>query len=186
MPRYIAFLRGINVGGHRVKMDRLRGLFHEMGFEGVSTFIASGNVLVETDSDDVDSLRKVIEGGLRSALGYPVETFLRTPERLAEIGDHGSPPEYAQAGAGDAGGTAHYVLFLHHSAPAPLRAALSELESAADRFSFDGKEIHWWIRGKMSESPLFGGVLERALRDVPNTMRNVNTLRRLVAKIRSG
>ena len=42
MPRYVALLRGINVGGHRVKMDHLRSLFGDMGFDGVATFIASG------------------------------------------------------------------------------------------------------------------------------------------------
>ena len=45
MSQYIAFLRGINVGGHRVKMDRLRAIFIELGLQDVSTFIASGNVL---------------------------------------------------------------------------------------------------------------------------------------------
>jgi len=44
MKRYIAFLRAINVGGHTVKMDLLRGLFAGLGYAGVETFIASGNV----------------------------------------------------------------------------------------------------------------------------------------------
>jgi uncharacterized protein (DUF1697 family) len=186
VPSYIAFLRGINVGGHRVKMDRLRGLFREMGFEGVSTVVASGNVLFEADSDDIGSLRQTIEGGLESALGYAVETFLRTPERLSEVGDHGPTSHSTGPGAEDDSGTAHYVLFLHHSASARLQAALTELESDTDRFTFDGNEIHWWIQGKMSESPLFGGALDRALGGVPYTMRNMNTVGRIVAKIRAG
>jgi uncharacterized protein (DUF1697 family) len=45
MPQTIALLRGINVGGHRVKMDRLRLLFEELDLRHVSTFIASGNVI---------------------------------------------------------------------------------------------------------------------------------------------
>ncbi|HXW01123.1 MAG TPA: DUF1697 domain-containing protein, partial [Anaerolineae bacterium] len=47
LPKYIAFLRAINVGGHTVKMDYLRRLFEEMGFSKVETFIASGNVIFE-------------------------------------------------------------------------------------------------------------------------------------------
>ena len=47
MRRYVAFLRAINVGGHTVKMDRLRALFAELGHGGVETFIASGNVIFE-------------------------------------------------------------------------------------------------------------------------------------------
>jgi hypothetical protein len=45
-----------------------------------------------------------------------------------------------------------------------------------------GLEIHWRIKGKMSESPLFGGDLERVLRGIPNTSRNMNTLRRILTK----
>ena len=183
MPSYVAFLRGINVGGHRVKMDRLRGLLGEMGFEGVSTFIASGNVHFTTAATDEGETRATIEEGLAEALGYDVETFLRTPVRLAEIAEHG-----ANAGSGapewcDAEGTAHYVLFLHGPASEELRSALGDLESDRDGFTFDGHEAHWWIRGKMSESPLFGGALDRALRAFPNTMRNMNTVRRIVAKV---
>ena len=49
IARHIAFLRAINVGGHTVTMDRLRRLFGEMGFRGVETFIASGNVVFEAE-----------------------------------------------------------------------------------------------------------------------------------------
>lgn len=41
MPRYVAFLRGINVGGHRVKMDRLKALFGELDLADVATFVRS-------------------------------------------------------------------------------------------------------------------------------------------------
>jgi len=48
MPRYVALLRGINLGGHTVKMDRLKKLFEELGLKNVETFIASGNVIFES------------------------------------------------------------------------------------------------------------------------------------------
>ena len=44
---YIALLRGINVGGHTVKMERLRGLFGELGLERVRSYIQTGNVFFE-------------------------------------------------------------------------------------------------------------------------------------------
>ncbi len=62
MPRHIAFLRGINVGGHRVKMDELRRLFGELSFSDVSTFIASGNVVFESPDEDRAGLEREIEG----------------------------------------------------------------------------------------------------------------------------
>lgn len=61
VPRYAALLRGINVGGHRVKMDRLRGIFEEFGFAEVTTFIASGNVIFRRPSDDAVALERQIE-----------------------------------------------------------------------------------------------------------------------------
>src|SRR5687768_4657369 len=85
MPRYIAFLRAINVGGHTVKMDRLRQLFEELGFANVETFIASGNVIFETRSTKMPALEKKIERHLHAALGYEVTTFIRTPAELTAV-----------------------------------------------------------------------------------------------------
>ncbi len=48
MPRCIAFLRAVNVGGRIVKMDALRGHFEAAGFTSAETFIASGNVIFDT------------------------------------------------------------------------------------------------------------------------------------------
>ncbi len=78
MPRYVAFLRAINVGGHVVKMERLRGLFAELGFAKVETFIASGNVIFETRAKTAGALETKIERHLHDALGYEVTTIVRT------------------------------------------------------------------------------------------------------------
>ena len=61
MHRYIALLGGINVGGHRVKMDTLRELFEALGFTNVATFIASGNIIFETSANDMQLLETQIE-----------------------------------------------------------------------------------------------------------------------------
>ena len=85
MTRYIAFLRAINVGGRTVKMDELRTLFAAMGFAGVETFIASGNVIFAADHSDAAALQQRIEGELNQALGYAVATFLRTDAEVAAV-----------------------------------------------------------------------------------------------------
>ncbi len=82
MTRYIAFLRAVNVGGHVVKMDRLRALFGELGLRRVRTYIQTGNVFFETDEPDRAALTARIERHLEQALGYRVATFLRT---VAEV-----------------------------------------------------------------------------------------------------
>jgi uncharacterized protein (DUF1697 family) len=80
--RYIALLRGINVGGHQVKMERLREVFAELGLAHVRTYIQTGNVFFDTDAGDRAGLTLAIEGHLRQALGYEVPTCLRTVPEL--------------------------------------------------------------------------------------------------------
>src|SRR5690242_5830957 len=82
---YIALLRGINVGGHTVKMERLRELFTELGFTRVRTYIQSGNVFFETAQTDRQILTQMIEQHLLQALGYEVPVFLRTIPELEQI-----------------------------------------------------------------------------------------------------
>lgn len=187
MPQYIAFLRGINVGGHRVKMDRLREVFEESALTSVSTFIASGNVIFSSDSDDASALTDRIEQHLAQELGYEVATFLRSPSQLQEIAAFEAPEvtregrtaesETAQNAAGSV-----YVMLLREPASEALRASLMELNSETDQFHSSGCEVYWSVQGKVSESPLFGTKLERATRGVSTTMRNINTMRRLAAK----
>lgn len=76
--KYIALLRGVNIGGHRVKMEQLRELFRELGFSNVRSYIQTGNVFFETADGDRAALTRKIERHLNMALGYEVPTFLRT------------------------------------------------------------------------------------------------------------
>ena len=78
MTLYIAFLRAINVGGRTVKMDRLRGLFEQVGYADVETFIASGNVIFRSPAEDTQALERQIEAHLAASLGYEVAAFVRT------------------------------------------------------------------------------------------------------------
>jgi len=82
---YIAFLRGINVGGHVVKMDRMRHLFEELGLRNVRSYIQSGNIFFETDEEERPKLTATVEQHLHQALGYAVPTMLRTIEEVEEL-----------------------------------------------------------------------------------------------------
>lgn len=179
IQRYIAFLRGINVGGHRVKMDRLRELFEEMGFSNVSTFIASGNVIFSASSDDVGSLTARIEKCLAERLGYDVTTFIRSPAELEAIAAF----KTGNSGSGEPSTSSLYVILLQAPVADDLRATLSGLRSEMDEFRFSEREIYWLIQGKISESPFFGREFDKATRGVPNTTRNLTTIRRLVVKL---
>lgn len=82
---YIALLRGINVGGHTVKMDTLRRYFEELGFGNVRSYIQSGNVFFIADETDRAALAERIERHLRAALGYDVPVCLRTVTELEQV-----------------------------------------------------------------------------------------------------
>ena len=175
MARYIALLRGINVGGHRIKMDKLRGVFEELGVSEVSTFIASGNVIFTSRARDTSALERKIESHLKKQLGYPVATFVRTPGNLQEIASAGSSIRTEE----EAPSESLYVIFLQAPADATLRKRLAGLEGAMDSFRVAGREIFWHIRGKLTDSAFFGGGLEKAMAGAPTTTRNMTTVRRL-------
>lgn len=175
-PRLLAFLRAINVGGHTVKMDRLRALFEALGLDSVETFIASGNVIFDPPVEARERLERRIEAHLGAALGYPVATFLRTPAEVVRIAECRPLSAAEQASAG-----ALNVAFLHSSLNARARARLAELQTADDRFFPSGRELYWWCRTRQSESSFSNAVLEKEL-GVVATIRGLRTVARLAAK----
>lgn len=84
---YVAFLRGINVGGHKlIKMEELAHMFTTLGFSHVRTVIASGNVVFESHEQEEKVLVELIEAHLLLILGYEVKVLLRTiPELQAMV-----------------------------------------------------------------------------------------------------
>jgi uncharacterized protein (DUF1697 family) len=83
--KYVAFLRGINLGKRRVKNDQLSQIFGSLGFEDVKVLIASGNVVFSTDERDEAKLTKTVELGLEAALGFTVDTMLRRSSEIQEM-----------------------------------------------------------------------------------------------------
>ena len=176
MPRFIAFLRAINVGGHIVKMQALREHFEALGFSAVETFIASGNVLFDAKARDVAVLERRIERHLRDALGYEVATFLRTPTELAATASHEAFPGRGAGGAG-------YPLYIAFTRTPVLAEAEHTLMGACndiDDFHVRGREIYWACRTSIGQSSFTGGRLEKII-GMPATMRNVTTVRKLAA-----
>lgn len=85
MTTEIALLRGINVGGHSVKMEALRRLFGELGLTNVRSYIQTGNVFFDGTGEERGALRGRIEAHLRASLGYAVPVCLRTTDEVAQL-----------------------------------------------------------------------------------------------------
>ena len=181
MPRYVALLRGINVGGHRIKMDILRGFFEELEYTEVDTFITSGNVIFSSTTRSSSKLERRIEQHLQERLGYEVATFVRTLDELKAVTLFEASDE-VEKGSGDSA----YVVFLPGAADAAMRDRFTGLQSATDRFQFGRRKVYWFVRGKLTESPLFVTGITKATGSVPNTMRNITTVRKLVVKYGDG
>ena len=177
MARYVAFLGGINVGGHRVTMDRLRAEFEALGFTDVRTFIASGNVMFEAT-------------GLRASLEPKIEARLAGATRLrrAHLRPHRGAVRKASAlepfGA-IADGDTHHIAFLRSAPTAAAKRATEALSNDQDRFEVHGTELHWHIHGGLTDSSVKPSVLAKAL-GRPSTVRNTKSLRKLSGILAEG
>lgn len=178
MPRYVAFLRAINVGSHVVKMDRLRALFVEMGFTEVETFIASGNVAFTATARSGASLEPVIAAALERGLGYEVATFVRSMKELRAVADYRPFPETAVK----APGASLYVGFLEKPLAPPAAKALLAMKTRSDDLLVRGREIYWLGRRGFAEAEFSPGVMEKKLR-LQATFRNSTTVRKMAAKL---
>lgn len=171
MVLLLAFLRAINVGGHNVKMEHLRSLISGYGLCGVETFIASGNVIVDGGRRKPAQVESLLETRLEADLGYPVGTFVRTADEVADI--VAAQPFSAAVGR-------YYVTFLKNRPAAESTAALLALRSEAEDFVVVGRELHWLVRDGF-ESRLTGSQAVWAAFG-PGTTRNITTVRKLASK----
>lgn len=167
--RYVAFLRAINVGGRVVKMERLRSIFEALRFTDVATFIASGNVIFESDAR-ADEIEEKIEGRLSGELGFSSEAFVRTFDEIKAAVELSSVPAGANL----------YVGFLKRKPDTPAIAAATALSSDIDAIRVTGRELYWLSQKSTGTSKLTGAAIERAMA-MPMTLRNVTSLRKLLA-----
>ncbi|MBI5825456.1 MAG: DUF1697 domain-containing protein [Chloroflexi bacterium] len=176
MKKYIAFLRAINVGGTKViKMKNLRRMFESFGCANVQTYIQSGNVIFE--AKESAGLEAKIEKQLEKALGYKVETFLRTMDEVAGIV---SKPAFEPQG----GETLH-VVFLRNRQGVDKKSEqnLLSLKSEADEFVIKGGEVYN-LRRNRDTSIFSNHFIEKVLK-VEATTRNITTLRKIVEKFQN-
>lgn len=177
MPRYVVFLRAVNVGGRNVvKMDFLRGLFESLGFSNVETFIASGNIVFETKSNNVKALERKIAERLRESLGYEVATFIRTCAELAAVANY---KPFSQSDLD--GAAALNIAFLADGLDDESGKKLLALRTDIDDFHVRGREVYWLCRKRQSDSKISNAVFEKTI-GRKSTLRGANTIKKMAAK----
>ena len=171
---FVALLRGINVGGHKIiKMDALRAAFAGMGFGDVATYVQSGNVVFKSSARTSNDLAKKIEEMLLRRFSLSVPVIVRSAEEIGEVAR--SNPFLKESGIDP--GKLH-VTFLSGS---PQKTALKGLDTIAagpDRFHCCGQEIYLYCPNGFGVSKLSINVFEKVL-SVGATTRNWNTVNRL-------
>lgn len=172
MPVQVAFLRAINVSGRRVSMDRLRRPFGELGYEDVSTFIASGNVIF-TAGGKAAELERDVEVALTEALGFEVVAFVRSASAISKIIEN-----HPFRGSDDLVQTG----FLKRAPTAPVRRALEKLGDETNTITSAGKEVYWLARAGVGRATVSSAAIEKTL-GAPTTFRSLKMLRRLAAKL---
>jgi uncharacterized protein (DUF1697 family) len=176
MSQYVAFLRGMNVGGHRISNVELRAHFEELGFGAVSTFRASGNVAFAAAAEPLAELTARIEAGLAVALGYEVPVFLRSAKEVRKIAAHqpfeGSLIETSKGKL--------QVMMLSARPAAGTRKEVLALGSDEDGLAFGERELYWLPSGGILDSELDLKLIGKLLGST--TTRTKNTVEQLATK----
>jgi uncharacterized protein (DUF1697 family) len=175
MATLVAFLRGINVGGHTAKNEELERVFKKLGFQSASAFRQSGNIVFESGRVSGDTARLRLESGLREALGYDVAVLIRKLSDLKEI-MRSAPTELGETRE------ASYLVTLLPNPLTRFPVALPTIipKSSAEIVSHSGSEVFSITHGG-GEGGLPNPFLESLL-EVKATTRNLNVIREIVER----
>ena len=174
--KYAAFLSGINVGNRRVKMPVLANVFKELGHQNVATFIASGNVVFESSKRKQSLLENNASNALRQTLGYDVNVFVRQSDDLKTIANAKTFNDL------ESRGSAINIAFMRNELDAKTASMLESVRTKHDSFRVIGREFYWICTTKISESKVWGLPDTKQLELPDCTLRNISTIRKLVAK----
>ena len=172
MPVFVGLLRGVNVGGNILKMDRLREVCAKLGAKNSRTYVQSGNVVFEGAGTAVAWEAK-LEKALAGESRLPVSVIVRTSGEMQKV-FAGNPflkekgIEIIRLG----------VTFLKESPSQPARAALAARDFGRARFHLAGKDVYLHCPDGFGNSKLY--LLDKLLKQ-PATTRNWNTVGRVCA-----
>lgn len=171
--RYVALLRGINVGGkNMIKMERLREIVTDLGFKNVKTYVNSGNVLFETRPASDKALAKKIHDAVKKNLSMDISVMVRTIEEIEKI-----IAENPYVGQFHNDKDVH-VFFLDDELSSEHRKLLLANNSDVEFITIRGRAIYYLLRISILDSSLGKGFLEKKLK-IRTTARNWRTINKI-------
>ncbi len=175
MPRFVALLRGINVGGKKkVPMARLREVLQGLGFSDVATLLQSGNAVFSSRTKDPKRLQLQIESALAEGFGFEVAVVLRSRDELAQAIASNPLP-------GAEEDPSHFLITFLSAVPEAARvAAIDPRAHLPDQFQLVGREIYARYPNGIHSSKLAAVLGSTRLGVIP-TARNWSTVKKLLA-----
>jgi uncharacterized protein (DUF1697 family) len=173
--KYVALIRGINVGGNNiVSMSKLKGTFELLGYTNVVTYINSGNVVFETNTGDEGKIAKSVEKEIEKDFGFSVNVLVRDAQNIKDICN-----KIPKTWKNDADEKTD-VMFLWQDLHNPKILTDLGFNKAIENAIYVGGAVVWNIERKnysKSKIPKLIGTKTYKLM----TVRNVNTVRKLEA-----
>lgn len=175
MARYVALLRGINVGGHRkVRMEDLRAWTAAAGGRDVATYIQSGNVVFTHAARSARTLAADLAAAIAKASTFAIDVVVRTADEWAQVIEGqpfaGAPAEHL------------HVAFLGAAPPADALATLDPARFAPEAWRLVGRELYLYLPNGMGRSKLAAAIARpKAL--AAATARNWRTVLQLQAML---
>lgn len=171
--KYIALLRGVNVGGKRIKMASLKVVFESMGFLNVKTYLQSGNVIFKNKSSNMEKITRDIERRICKTFGFLVKVIIRSENELEDIIKNN--PFTAQ----NAEINNLYVSFLLYMPDKEILTNLDKYKGDKEKFEINGREIYLYLPNGYARTKLTNNMLEKKLKTVVTT-RNWKTTNKLM------
>ena len=172
--RYIALLRGINVGGHnKIKMYELRSVFESLGFENVKSYIASGNVAFDTAKTTDSALSKKTEKSVKENFSLEIEVMVRTTQEIENVIKQ-NPFEKVH----DDDQTKLFVVFLKEDLPKEKTDLLVSHNNENEQFEVIGRNIYALSKKGFMKSLLGKKYIDNKLKTLA-TARNWKTVNKI-------
>ena len=169
--KYVALLRGINVGGNNmIKMEKLRETVTELGFDNVKTYINSGNIIFETAKTDDKKLAAKIHDAILADFGFNISTMVRP---IAEIDELVADNPFE--GQFDDDKDLH-AFFLNEPLTVEQAASLVAQGTESERFHITDRHILCLLSISILDSSVGKGFIDKKLK-VATTARNWRTVK---------
>jgi uncharacterized protein (DUF1697 family) len=178
MQKYVAFLRGINVGGRIVKMADLKECFESLGLTDVMTVLQSGNVVFAAGKSGLnseDEIQKALEIAVSKRFNYDAKIQVYSMDTVRKVVE-GYPFESRE-------GFHDYVIFLEGALVDEMMSFAETLKPEVEKIAA-GKRVVYWMapKGQTLKNEMSKLLVKAKFKEF-NTVRNINTLQKIVALV---